>query len=101
MARYRRTRPRKGDVTGVGFQGRGGARILFLDGGGVKGLAQIEVLIQIEQTTGRRITELFDWMVGTSTGAIIALGVVYGNLREGVVYSINYVCMLRPYAILL
>ncbi len=81
LARYRRTRPRQGDVAGVGFQARGGARVLFLDGGGVKGLAQIESLIQIEQKTGRRITELFDWIVGTSTGAIIALGLVYGMYR--------------------
>ena len=26
----------------------------------------------IEQMTGELITELFDWMVGTSTGAILA-----------------------------
>ena len=64
---------------GSKFQLKGGSRLLFLDGGGMKGLAQIEILCQIEQKTGRKITELFDWIVGTSTGAIIALGLVYGE----------------------
>ena len=59
---------------------KGGSRILCLDGGGMKGLAQIEVLSQLEEATGRRITQLFDWIVGTSTGAIIALAMVYGEL---------------------
>ena len=56
-----------------------GSRILCLDGGGVRGLVQIEMLRQIEQRTGKRITELFDWIVGTSTGGIIALTLVYGR----------------------
>ena len=56
-----------------------GSRILFLDGGGIRGLLQIEILIQLEEATGRGITELFDWIVGTSTGGIVALGLVYGE----------------------
>ena len=61
------------------FNVEGGSRVLFLDGGGMRGLAQIEFLVQLEQATGRRITELFNWIVGTSTGALIALGLVYGK----------------------
>ena len=57
-----------------------GSRILFLDGGGMKGLVEIEVLSQLEEQTGRRITELFDWIVGTSTGGIIALALVHGMM---------------------
>ena len=56
-----------------------GSRMLFLDGGGMRGLIQIEILSQLEEQTGRRITELFDWIVGTSTGGIIALALVYGE----------------------
>ena len=56
-----------------------GSRILCLDGGGIRGLIQLEVLSQLERKTGRRITELFDWIIGTSTGGIIALGLVYGT----------------------
>ena len=57
----------------------GGSRILFLDGGGIKGLVQLEVLMQLEEKTGKRITDLFDWIVGTSTGGVIALTLVYGE----------------------
>ena len=60
------------------FELEEGSRVLCLDGGGVKGLIQIEVLMQIEEKMKRKITELFDWIVGTSTGGIIALALVYG-----------------------
>ena len=56
-----------------------GSRILFLDGGGLRGLIETEILSQLEERTGRSITELFDWIVGTSTGGILALGLVYGK----------------------
>ena len=58
---------------------RNGYKVLCLDGGGIRGLVQIEVLCQLERTTGRKITELFDWVVGTSTGAFILLTVIYGK----------------------
>ena len=63
----------------VDYRRRFGSRILCLDGGGVRGLVQIEILRQIEKKTGKKITELFDWIVGTSTGGIIALALVYGK----------------------
>ena len=53
--------------------------VLFLDGGGIRGLVQIEVLMELERPTGRKITELFDWIIGTSTGGIVALVLVYGK----------------------
>ena len=56
-----------------------GNRVLFLDGCGIQGLVQIEVLMELECHTGCKITELFDWIIGTSTGGIVALGVVYGK----------------------
>lgn len=56
-----------------------GQRILCLDGGGLKGLILIEVLIHIEELTKCKIVDLFDWIVGTSTGGIIALALVYGT----------------------
>ena len=33
----------------------------------------------IEQMTEQSILELFDWVVATSTGAILALGMIYGQ----------------------
>ena len=65
----------------VDLRRRLGSRILCLDGGGVRGLVQIEILRQIEKRTGKKITDLFDWIVGTSTGGIIALALVYGELE--------------------
>ena len=60
------------------FNINAGSRILFLDGGGIRGLIQIEILEQLERKTGRKVIELFDWIIGTSTGGILALGLVYG-----------------------
>ena len=37
------------------------------------------MLKTIVQKTGKPITELFDWVVGTSTGGILALGIIYGE----------------------
>ena len=62
-----------------GDQAVPGNSILFLDGGGVRGLASIEILMDIEERAGQRIIDLFDWIVGTSTGGIIALALVYGE----------------------
>ena len=57
-----------------------GERMLFLDGGGMRGLLELEVLMEIERRTGRKIIELFDWLVGTSVGGVICLSIVYGKL---------------------
>ncbi len=67
------------DTAPVAFRAKNGDRILCLDGGGIKGLVQIEILMQLEEATGKRVTELFDWIVGTSTGGVLALGMVYGE----------------------
>ena len=58
---------------------KGGARVLCLDGGGIRGLIQMEVLSQLERATGKKVTELFDWIIGTSTGGVVALSLVYGE----------------------
>ncbi|XP_019852623.1 PREDICTED: 85/88 kDa calcium-independent phospholipase A2-like isoform X2 [Amphimedon queenslandica] len=63
----------------IRFQVQGGSRILFLDGGGMRGLIQIEILAMLEKCTGRQTIDLFDWIIGTSTGGIVALGLVYGK----------------------
>ena len=46
----------------------GGVRVLSLDGGGIKGLVLAKILEGICQISGQKVTELFDWMTGTSTG---------------------------------
>jgi len=51
-------------------------RILSIDGGGIRGLIPAIVLGELERLAGRPIADLFDVIVGTSTGGIIALGLV-------------------------
>ena len=48
--------------------------ILSLDGGGIRGVITARILQELERRTGQRIHELFDLIVGTSTGGILAAG---------------------------
>ncbi|MBV9059462.1 MAG: patatin-like phospholipase family protein [Pseudonocardiales bacterium] len=50
------------------------ARILSIDGGGIRGLIPAMVLAEIEKSTQKPIVELFDIVAGTSTGGILACG---------------------------
>ncbi len=45
-------------------------RILSIEGGGIYGILPAHILEYIENKTGKHISELFDLMVGTSTGAL-------------------------------
>lgn len=54
-------------------------RLLSLDGGGIKGLVLIQMLIALEKEAGRPTRELFDWIAGTSTGGILALAIIHGE----------------------
>jgi hypothetical protein len=53
--------------------------ILVLVGGGLRGLVPLNVLSYIEQKTGKKAGELFDFIAGSSTGAITALGLCAAN----------------------
>jgi hypothetical protein len=58
---------------------RGSAKILCLDGGGIRGLLTIQMLMCIEEAVGHHpLNLLFDWICGTSTGAFLALLVAKG-----------------------
>lgn len=51
-----------------------------MDGGGIRGIFPAAVLSELEQRfcQGRRVSEFFDLIAGTSTGGIIALGLGAG-----------------------
>ncbi|XP_047957981.1 phospholipase A I-like isoform X2 [Salvia hispanica] len=61
-----------------------GLRILTMDGGGMKGLATVKMLKEIEKGTGKQIHELFDLICGTSTGGMlaVALGIKSMSLEK-------------------
>ncbi len=70
--RYETTRPRK---------------ILSLDGGGIRGVLTLEILLELETQLKSalkaddsfRLSDFFDYIGGTSTGAIIAAGLSLGK----------------------
>lgn len=59
--------------------GISGDRVLCLDGGGIRGLVLIQMLLVIEQTIQQPIRNCFDWIGGTSTGGILSLAIVHGK----------------------
>jgi uncharacterized protein len=66
--------------------GPGQKKILALDGGGIRGMITVEVLAEIETQLRQqlkkgpefRLSHFFDFVAGTSTGAIIAACVSFG-----------------------
>ncbi|CAJ0604214.1 unnamed protein product [Cylicocyclus nassatus] len=49
-----------------------GVNLLSIDGGGTRGMMALEVLQELERISGKKICELFDYVIGVSTGSIIA-----------------------------
>ncbi len=58
-------------------------RILAIDGGALFGLADLEVLKAIEEKSGKPIFELFDFVAGSSTGAIISTLLLHPDKQTG------------------
>lgn len=65
-------------------------KILCLSGGGVKGIAQLEVLKMLEHKCGRPLCEEYDLILGTSVGAINAAIIATGKV------SMDELCLKYP-----
>lgn len=60
-------------------------RLLALDGGGIRGICLIQMLLYIQSKMGdSSIADHFDWIGGTSTGAIVALALADGRSLDQV-----------------
>ena len=83
----------------------GPKRLLALDGGGIRGIVSLEVLAELERRLRRHtgdedlvLADVFDYIGGTSTGAIIAAGLAMGRTTEDLLglYDDRGVEMFEP-----
>jgi hypothetical protein len=70
--------------------------ILVLSGGGLRGMVPLYVLSYIENITGKKIGELFDFFAGSSTGAISAGGFTVADENNNYKFSAKEI--LNDYA---
>lgn len=61
----------------------GRVRILAIEGGALYGLSDLEVLKALEEKSGKPIHELFDFVAGSSTGAIISTLLLHPDEKTG------------------
>jgi uncharacterized protein len=52
--------------------------LLSIDSGGIRGIIPTVALLKLEKTTGRLTREIFSFVAGTSTGAMIAAAIAAG-----------------------
>ena len=52
--------------------------LLSIDGGGIRGIIPALALLKLEQETGRPARDVFSFVAGTSTGALLAAAVAAG-----------------------
>eukprot|EP00727_Mastigamoeba_balamuthi_P009177 m51a1_g4882 hypothetical protein (347) ;mRNA; f:40282-41397 len=58
-------------------------RVLSIDGGGIRGIVPAVFLAFLEYKTGSRVHELFDVVVGTSTGGLVAAALTHPRPAVG------------------
>ncbi len=71
-------------------------RVLTIDGGGIRGIIPALVLEYLETFTKRPTAQLFDAIVGTSTGGILALGLAVPGFDGMPAYAASDLAFLYP-----
>jgi patatin-like phospholipase/acyl hydrolase len=57
-------------------------KILSIDGGGMHGVVPLAVCIAIEKRMGKKLKDIFDLFVGTSTGSLISAAALRGIVKD-------------------
>lgn len=52
--------------------------LLSIDGGGLRGILPVCMLVELEKQTGKKAKEVVSFVAGTSTGSVIASGIAAG-----------------------
>jgi uncharacterized protein len=72
-------------------------KILSIDGGGIRGIIPAMLLAEIERRAGKPIVQLFDLIAGTSTGGILALGLVKPHAGESTMPEYTAKALIQLY----
>ncbi len=76
------------DLTWETFNPENKKLILSLDGGGMRGIIPLTMLVYLEKKLNKPAYEIFDMVAGTSTGAIIAAGLALGYSAEYILENV-------------
>lgn len=72
--------------------------ILSIDGGGMRGTISVAMLAELEAQTGRSCADMFDFIAGTSTGAVIAAGLAAGLSAAQILEQVYFDRLPRAFA---
>ena len=72
------TKPELWGPLAARYAAAGPRKMLALDGGGIRGVLTLSILKSIEAQLKQPLWKYFDYIAGTSTGAIIAAGLARG-----------------------
>lgn len=69
-------------------------KILAIDGGGIRGIIPALILAEVERRTNQPIAKLFDLIAGSSTGGMVAMGLVTPNTQKDIAYTAEEIALM-------